>query len=471
LSWQAKLLRLFGSMYQEDTIAAVATPLGEGGVAIVRISGPDAEAIANTVFVRKHNRNGKMRSHMLYHGSIRDSHTDRTLDHVLLTVMRQPQSYTGEDVVEIHCHGGAFLVRQILGLVLGQGARHAEPGEFTKRAFLNGRMDLSQAEAVLDLIRARTDKGVELAVQNADGLVSKWVGNLREELIDILVQVEAAIDFPEEEIELLQRDALIAKISALRKKLRIVLDTYEWARLYREGARVCICGRPNVGKSSLLNALLGDNRVIVSETPGTTRDVVEDSLNLDGLPVVLWDTAGIRETEDAVEKIGVRLSRDHIAKADAVIAVLDGSESMTEDDVAILINIDQAKSLIAINKSDLQHKIQLEKAPQILTNAMFIRISAKEGSGIEDLKLKLRHLLLGTPVESPVVLNNLRHRNSLLRGYEMLEIGIGALEQREPPEIIAVNLEEAKESLEEVVGMVTSEDVLERIFSNFCIGK
>ena len=359
-------------MYKEDTIAAIATPTGEGAVAIVRISGPDAEAIASAIFVRRQNRNVKLRSHMLYYGSIRDPRSARILDNVLLTVMRQPRSYTGESVVEIHCHGGAFLVQQILGLVLRHGARHADPGEFTKRAFLNGRVDLSQAEAVLDLIRARTEKGIDLAVQNAEGLLSKFVSNLREELIDILVQVEAAIDFPEEDIELLQRQTLIAKINTLRETLSDLLSTYEWGRLHREGARACICGRPNVGKSSLLNALVGETRVIVSASPGTTRDVIEDSLNLDGLPVVLWDTAGIRETEDAVEKIGVRLSRDHLAKADAVVLVLDGSESLTEDDISLLGEIDQGMSLIAINKSDLRQELDLETVKEIMPSAKIL---------------------------------------------------------------------------------------------------
>jgi tRNA modification GTPase len=458
-------------MYKEDTIAAIATPTGEGAVAIVRISGPDAEAIASAIFVRKQNRNGKLRSHMLYYGSIRDPRSARILDNVLLTVMRQPRSYTGEPVVEIHCHGGAFLVRQILRLVLAQGARHADPGEFTKRAFLNGRIDLSQAEAVLDLIRARTDKGIDLAVQNAEGLLSKFVSNLREEVVDILVQVEAAIDFPEEDIELLQRPTLIAKITTLRERISNILSTYEWGRLYREGARVCICGRPNVGKSSLLNALLGDTRVIVSATPGTTRDVIEDSLNLDGLPVVLWDTAGIRETEDAVEKIGVGLSRDHLAKADAVVAVLDGSESLTRDDMSLLVAIDQGRSLIAINKSDLRQELDIERVKQIVPNAMSLPICARDGIGIDDLKIKLRDLLLGATIESPVVLDNLRHRNSLLHGYQTLATAIEALERWDPPEIVAVNLQEARESLEEVIGIVTSEDVLERIFVNFCLGK
>jgi tRNA modification GTPase len=458
-------------MYQEDTIAAIATPIGEGGVAIVRVSGPDAEKAARAIFVRSRQKDIKLRSHMLYHGSIRDPHTDLILDNVLITVMRRPHSYTGEDVVEIHCHGGAFLVQRILGLVLAQGVRHAERGEFTKRAFLNGRMDLSQAEAVLDLIRARTDKGIELAVQNTEGVLSKWVGDLRQELIGILVQVEAAIDFPEEDIELLNRSALTAKIDALREKLSIILDTYRWGRLLKEGARVCICGRPNVGKSSLLNALVGDSRVIVSALPGTTRDVIEESLNLDGLPIVLSDTAGIRETEDELEKIGVGLSLKHVEKADAVIAVLDGSESLTQEDVSLLTNIDHGKSLIAVNKSDLQQRLDLVQVKQILSESSVIPVSAMDGTGVDDLQANLRQLLLGRTIESPLILNNLRHKNALLRGDQVLAIAVEALEQGDAPEMVAVNLQEARESFEEVVGIVTSEDVLERVFRDFCIGK
>ena len=471
LPWQPKLLRLFGFMYQEDTIAAIATAVGEGGVAIVRVSGPDAEKIARRLFKRRRDQDGKLRSHMLHHGSIRDPKADRILDNVLLTVMRQPHSYTGEDVAEIHCHGGAFLVRQILGLVLEQGARHAEPGEFTKRAFLNGRIDLSQAEAVLDLIRARTDKSIDLALQNANGLLSRWVGDLREELIDIMVQIEAAIDFPDEEIELLQRDALLTKIAELREKIRIIVESYEWGKLHREGARVCICGRPNVGKSSVLNALVGSDRVIVSAIPGTTRDVIEESLNLDGLPVVVWDTAGIRDTDDAIEKIGVSLSREHISKADAIIVIFDGSEALTKDDLSLLKETDLEISVIAVNKSDLAQKIDLDQIKVSVGNAAIVAISAQNGSGIDQLKITLRQLLSGKNIESPVVLSNLRHKNSLSRGYELLGVGMEALKIMDPPEIVAVNIQEAKESLEEIVGIVTNDKILERIFSNFCIGK
>jgi tRNA modification GTPase len=355
--------------------------------------------------------------------------------------------------------------------VLAQGVRHAERGEFTKRAFLNGRMDLSQAEAVLDLIRARTDKGIQLAVQNAEGVLSKWMGDLREELIDILVQVEAAIDFPEEDIELLDRSGLITKITALREKIGGILSTYRWGRLFKEGARVCICGRPNVGKSSLLNALVGDRRVIVSAIPGTTRDVIEESLNLDGLPVVLWDTAGIRETEDEVEKAGVSLSKEHIVNADAVIAVLDGSESLSQEDVSLLSKLDHAKSLVAVNKSDLQQRLDLIGVRHIFTSSCFVPVCAKDGTGIDGLKSKLRQFLLGRSSETPVILNNLRHKNSLLRGQDVLATAIVHLERGDPPEIVAVSLQEARESFEEVVGIVTRDDILERIFSDFCIGK
>lgn len=458
-------------MYQEDTIAAVATAVGEGGVAIIRISGPDAERLATRVFERTSKSSCRLRSHMLYQGVIREPQSGQLLDQVLVVIMRGPRSYTGEDVVEIHCHGGVFLVRRILGVVLAQGARHAERGEFTKRAFLNGRIDLSQAEAVLDLIQARTDKSVDLAVQNVNGLLSRSVGALREELLDILVQIEAAIDFPDEEIELLQRPVLIQRIDALCEKIRVILDSYAWGKLHREGARVCICGRPNVGKSSLLNALLGAERAIVSAVPGTTRDIIEDSLDLDGLPILIWDTAGIRDTDEAVEKIGVGLTHDHIKKADMVVAVLDGSQSLTQDDVSMLTEINGAKTILAVNKSDLRQNINLQQTRHLVPEAMVLSVSAQNGDGIDALKTKLRQLLLGAAIESPTVLGNLRQKNSLTRGYDQLHIGMAALKDEKPPEIVAVNLHEAKQCLEEVIGIMTNEDILEHIFSNFCIGK
>jgi len=385
--------------------------------------------------------------------------------------MRQPRSYTGEDVVEIHGHGGPFLAQQILGLVLAQGARQAEPGEFTKRAFLNGRLDLAQAEAVLDLIRARTDKGAELALQQATGELSSWVHKLREELLDILVQVEAAIDFPDEEIELLQRQDLIEKIDHLRARIGEIIATYEWGRLFRDGARVCICGRPNVGKSSLLNALLGEERVIVTPLPGTTRDVIEESIHLNGLPVVLWDTAGIHETEDQIERLGVQLSRDRMGKADAVVFVIDGSMSLTADDRALIGEIARKKTLLAINKNDLPRVIVIDELTRAFAPNRIAYVSAKTSEGINEFKECLRDLILDTETEPSVVITNLRHRTALMRGEVALKQALVSLGENQAPEFIAVDLNHAAEALKEIVGAIRNDDILERIFSQFCIGK
>lgn len=456
-------------MYKEDTIAAVATPQGEGGIAIVRISGPDAEQIVGTLFCQNNGRNGTLKSHALYHGRIRDPRSGAVLDEVLLTVMRKPRSYTGETVVEVQCHGGVFLVREILRLILSQGARHAEPGEFTKRAFLNGRIDLAQAEAVLDLIQARTQEGVSLAVKQAQGGISDWVDAMRNSLLDCIVQVEAAIDFPEEEIELLQRDQLTQKISKFGDEIRQIISTYEWGRLYREGARVCICGRPNVGKSSLLNTLVGEERVIVTPVPGTTRDVVEESLNLGGLSVVLWDTAGLRETEDQVERIGVDLSKRYIEKADLVMLVLDGSKELTADDESLLRKIDK-KMMVVLNKDDLPRNLNRKALEAFHTDGIY-SVSAKLGSGIEALKNGLRDMLLGVNAESPIVITNLRHKSALIRCENALNNVQKSLCENQPAEFVAVDLNDAKEALEEIIGKVDNEDILERIFSQFCIGK
>jgi tRNA modification GTPase len=458
-------------MYREDTIAAVATPVGEGGIGIVRVSGPDAERIATALFVRATAENGRLKSHMLHYGTIRDPKTDKDLDQVLLTIMRKPRSYTGEDVVEVHCHGGLLVVRRILGLILSEGARHAEPGEFTKRAFLNGRVDLAQAEAVLDLIGARTEKGADLALAQAKGELSNWVGDLREELLDILAQVEAAIDFPEEDIELVDRPALISKIDGLRRKIIVITNTYDWGRLIREGARVCICGRPNVGKSSLFNALLGEERVIVTPTPGTTRDVIEESINLDGLPVVLWDTAGIRETGDQVEQIGVNLSLQHFDKSEAVLVVLDGSATLTKDDRVFLSSVEEKKGLIVINKMDLQRAMDLAELGQVAGNKKLVMVSARDGQGMQHLRKSLRELILDADREPAFVLTNLRHKTALLRGEQALGDAVSALSAMRPTELVAVTLQQARESLEEVVGLIHSDDILELIFNKFCIGK
>jgi tRNA modification GTPase len=457
-------------MYREDTIAAIATPPGVGSVGVVRISGPDSERIAADVFRRRGGKNGGLHSHRLYFGTVREPANGALLDEALISLMRKPRSYTGEDVVEFYCHGGPLVVRRILEVVLSRGARMAEPGEFTRRAFLNGRMDLAQAEAVMDLVHARTERALELAAGQVHGGLSQWVRELRESLLDIVVQIEAAVDFPEEEIELLRRDQLGARLTSLRDRIVDLAATYRWGRLFREGARVCIVGRPNVGKSSLLNALIGEERVIVTPVPGTTRDVIEESINLDGLPLVLWDTAGIHEARDQVEEIGVSLALQRAAQADAVLVVLDGSVPFSDED-AVVARIGTGKKGIAvINKSDLQPRLQPEEVESLLGRKV-CAVSAKEGTGIRELKAMLRELLLGVEADTGVVITNVRHKASLERAAAALGSAAESLGSGMPPEIIAVSLDETREALEEIVGIINNEDILERIFSKFCIGK
>ncbi|HEY1232001.1 MAG TPA: tRNA uridine-5-carboxymethylaminomethyl(34) synthesis GTPase MnmE [Candidatus Binatia bacterium] len=459
-------------MYRLDTIAAIATPPGEGSIAVIRMSGVDAEQIAAKIFFRRRDKKSKLQSHRLYHGTLRDPKSARAIDEVLLAIMRQPRSYTGEDVIEIHCHGGAFIARRVLQLVLSEGARQAEPGEFTRRAFLNGRLDLSQAEGVLDLIRARTESGAAQALDQASGNLSHWVEELRSGLLNVLVQVEAAIDFPEEEIELLKRHELDQEVAALCEKISIVSSTYEWTKLFRDGAKVCICGRPNVGKSSLLNALVGEQRVIVTPVAGTTRDVIEESINLDGLPVTLWDTAGIHEAADEIERIGVHLARDYLEKSDARIVVIDGSLPLSAEDTDLVIAAVQAKALIAVNKTDLARSLSDTELKGLDCRIKHCRVSAKTGAGVPELKQALRNLVLDKEIEfSPVTITNLRHRSALRRAEYALRHAAKSLSEGFAAEFVAVDLNEARQALEEITGLINSEDILDEIFANFCIGK
>ncbi|HKA35040.1 MAG TPA: tRNA uridine-5-carboxymethylaminomethyl(34) synthesis GTPase MnmE [Candidatus Binatia bacterium] len=458
-------------MYREDTIAAVATPPGEGGVAIVRLSGPDAERIAREIFSRAGGKDGALRSHTLHRGSIRDPKTGALVDECLAVLMRKPKSYTGEDVVEFHCHGGQLVTRRVLELALARGARQAEAGEFTKRGFLNGRVDLAQAEAVLDLIQARTETGMRLALEQMHGGLSQWVATLREELLDILAEVEAAIDFSEEEIEHLPKQKLISNIDALKDRIAGIVASYEWGRLHREGARVCIAGRPNVGKSSLLNALLGAERVIVTPVPGTTRDVIEESVNLGGLPVALWDTAGIRDTDNPIERAGIDFTRRHLEAADAALVVVDGTEAHTAEDEALMKAVRGKKGLLVLNKNDLPERLDRSWLAEAAPDKAVVSVSAKSGAGLDELKSSLRELLLAAPSEPEIVLTNVRHKAALERSIAGLAAALPLLDRRMPPEIVAVELLEAKRGLEEVVGMVDNESVLEHIFTKFCIGK
>ena len=455
-------------MYRADTIAAVATPPGEGGVAMVRLSGPDAKRIGREILVRK---DIDWESHRLYHGRVRDPGSGAVVDEVMFAFLREPRSYTGEDTVEIHCHGGPYVVRQVLGLALGRGARHAEPGEFTKRAYLNGRLDLAQAEAVLDLIRSRTDKAAGIALGQMDGGLSQEVQALREQLVDTLVQVEAAIDFPEEEIELLQREALSRKVVEVVQRVSALADSYEWGRLIREGVRVCIVGRPNVGKSSLLNALLGVDRAIVTSTPGTTRDFIEETVNLNGLPVVLWDTAGIRDETEGVEQIGIDVTLKRLAESQGCMLVLDGATPLAAEDMNVMERVRGMAGLVVVNKADLEQRIDCSAVSGRVPDLRQVAVSALTGQGLDALKGSLRDCFLDSAEEPEIVVTNVRHKAALDRARASLVEVHRAIDQGLPPDIVAVDLQEARDSLEEIIGTVTNEDILDRIFSQFCIGK
>lgn len=465
-----------------DTIAAISTPLGEGGIGIVRLSGKDALPIVEKLFSspkgRKLQESG---SHTLTHGFISNPLTGARIDEVLVAVMRAPKTYTREDVVEINCHGGILPLRKILELVLKNGARLAEPGEFTKRAFLNGRIDLSQAEAVMDLIRAKTEESGRVAVAQLSGGLSEKITALRDRITSACAHIEAYIDFPEEEIEPASRDSMVSDIQDIRAGLAELSYSFEEGRFFREGLKVAIVGRPNVGKSSLLNALLRRDRAIVTETAGTTRDVLEEYLNIQGLPVRIMDTAGIREAHEMAEREGVLRSIRAIEDADLVIGVIDATCLLNDEDSVVLKKLRDKKSIVVINKSDLpMAEAHLEAALRAYSQNR-VKISAKTGSGLDSLKEKILEVSLVSAQkkdvkrhfdESPgAIVTNIRHKTAIDNAISALENASAALGTDQPIEIIAVELRDALDRLGEIVGVVTTEDILNRIFSEFCIGK
>jgi tRNA modification GTPase len=456
----------------DDTIAAISTPIGQGGIGIVRLSGPEAISIAEKVFRsgRKKRLVGAKTFSVIY-GHVIDPASGREVDEVLVTVMRSPRSYTKEDVVEINCHGGMVAVRAILELLLSQGARLAEPGEFTKRAFLNGRIGLAEAEAVMDLISARTGESMKLAVDQLKGGLSEKLRHLRESLIEVCAHAEAYIDFPEEEKEIRTSAQMLAGIGEIKTELASLSKTFDEARFFREGLSVAIVGRPNVGKSSLLNALLEKDRAIVTEIPGTTRDTIEEYLNIRGLPVRIVDTAGIRHSTEAVEKEGIRRSLDALKAADYAIAVLDGSEPLHADDLLILEKVDSKAAIIVINKSDLEQRISPEEG--FLKGRPRLRLSALNRQGIEELKSLIFDANLRDWKEERegAVVTNIRHKKALDLAAAALGRAANILTEGRPLEIFSIELREAADSIGEITGAVTTDEILNRIFSDFCIGK
>ncbi len=457
-----------------DTIAAIATPPGVGGVGVIRVSGPSAEGIARRLF-RPSRPLAAFLSHHLYHGEIVAPDTDTTLDDVLTAFMKGPHTYTGEDTLEISCHGGSLILRTVLDEVFKAGARPAERGEFTKRAFLNDRLDLSQAEAVLDLVTAQTRDGISAAAGRLKGNLSVRIELIGNALIDLLAAIEASIDFSAEDGVVEAPDGAFAGFQALIDDLTALAATYRRGRITREGIGIVIAGRPNVGKSSLLNRLLGEKRAIVTPIPGTTRDFIEEAVDIGGIPVRLTDTAGIRPPENSIEKEGIELVWERLADADAVLFLLDGSTALTPEDRELLAKL-EAKTLIpVINKSDLPQQLDGEALAELLpgTAPPPIRISAKYGIGIEDLTAAIRTTALAAPAEETpeAMIAHLRHKVALERAVECLTRAQNGLREGLPPELVAMELREALDALGEITGRTTSEEVIERIFANFCVGK
>ena len=457
-------------MQDGDTICAVSTPPGEGGIGIIRISGRDAVSIAASVFRpgTGHAQFGRQ-SHRLHYGHVIAPDTGERIDEALVSVMLAPATYTREDVVEINCHGGMLPLSRTLSLLIAAGARQAEPGEFTKRAFLNGRIDLSQAEAVMDIIAARTELSHKAANELLLGGLSREIAMLRDKLIAVMASVEAAIDFPEEDTESVNGKSVKDEIAAVVRGIDDMLSTVTSGRILREGFATAIVGRPNVGKSSLLNALLRQDRAIVTDVPGTTRDVLEEYLNISGVPLRIVDTAGIRHTRDIVEQEGVRRSLAAIEAADIVLVVLDGSCELTEEDQRVLNGVHDRPSIMVINKGDLPRKLRTLRKPE-----NEVTLSCRTGEGMDDLRRAISALVLQgavPPGRGHAWAINQRHQTALEQAKESLRKVSESISSGLSPEFIALDLRAALDQLGIVIGATCTEDILERIFSDFCIGK
>jgi tRNA modification GTPase len=457
---------------QKETIAAIATPEGKGGIGIIRVSGPQAEEICRSLF-RPKKGNVPLETHHLYHGKIVSPETGTVLDEVLAVLMKSPRSYTGEDTLEIHCHGGPLILRNVLGAVIEAGARPAEPGEFTKRAFLNNRLDLSQAEAVMELIEAKTPRALELALSHLGGNLSAKTQSLRTSLIEILAHLETSIDFGEDDAELLNTEELTKKIGHVIRDIQDILSTYSEGKIHREGVTAVITGKPNVGKSSLLNRLLGEKRVIVTTEPGTTRDFIEETVFLQGLPVTFVDTAGIRDTREKIESEGIALVWEKTEAADVVIILLDGSEDLTKEDREI-IDRNRGKTIaLLVNKSDLPQKITTESLRETIPEAEPLFISAKYGEGMPEMKETIRSLVLNeSGGNSPdIIVTDLRHKRALEGALASCLATRDGISGGLSPELPSLEIREALDHLGEILGETTTEEVLDSIFSRFCIGK
>ena len=452
-----------------DTIAAISTPKGEGGIAIIRISGDKSFEILDKIFVKK-NPNANLGFYKLNYGFIKDG--EKTVDEVMAVRLKAPKSYTCEDIVEINCHGGTLVSEKVLELVLRNGARHAESGEFTKRAFMNGRIDLSQAEAVMDIIQGKTEKSVSLSLDQLRGDLRDKVNQFKKALLDITAHVNVVLDYPEEGIDDPLPAELRNNLEEVYEEANRLIDSYDTGKKIKEGIKTVIVGKPNVGKSTLLNALLHEERAIVTHVAGTTRDVIEEIINIKGVPLVLVDTAGIRKTDDIVENIGVEKSKQFIGKADLVLLVLDASKELENEDIEVINQIKENKKkvIVLLNKIDLNRKIDLEG----YNLGNIVKISAKDNIGIEDMQEKIYSYIMEEDVENSsekLIITNIRHKTALEKTKDAIKNIFETIDMGLPMDLISVDLKEALDSLSEITGEISSEDILDHVFGNFCVGK
>lgn len=458
-----------------DTITAISTPLGEGAIAIVRLSGEEAIEIADKLFKAPSNKRLKeVDSHTIHYGHIIDPATGQIVEEVMVSLMRGPKTFTRENVVEINCHGGLVTVNKVLQLAVQNGARLAEPGEFTKRAFLNGRIDLSQAEAVMDLIRAKTDRAMNVALGQMEGKLSKLVQKLRQEILETLAHVEVNIDYPEyDDVEEMTHHMLIEKASFVKTEIDKLLQTSQQGKILREGLSTVIIGRPNVGKSSLLNSLVHENKAIVTDIPGTTRDVIEEYVNVRGVPLKLVDTAGIRETEDIVERIGVERSRKVLKEADLILLVLNYNELLSQEDIKLFEAVKGMDIIVIVNKTDLDKNIDLTKVNELANGRPVVITSLLEEKGIDELEEAISSLFFQGNVQSGdlTYVSNSRHIALLTAAKASIDDALTGIEAGIPIDIVQIDLTRCWEQLGEIIGDAVHESLIDQLFSQFCLGK
>lgn len=461
-------------MKSEDTIVAIATPPGEGGIGILRLSGDRAISIADRLFCGKSISSlTEAANFRLYYGHTVYPDSERVIDEVLVSVMRSPRSYTAEDVVEFNCHGGMIVLQTLLELLLKEGARLAEPGEFTKRAFLNGRIDLSQAEAVIDVIRAKTESSLHVALSQLAGKLSGEVRQISDELIKLIAHMEVLIDYPEEDISEVGLEHVKDVLELQIKKLSRLIDTAREGRVMREGLRTVICGKPNVGKSSLLNILLRQKRAIVTDIPGTTRDVIEEVANINGIPLRLIDTAGIREADNLVEKLGIEQSLFSIESADIILFIIDISGDIDEDDLKIAELVRGKNVIIVANKVDLEEVANIDKLTDILDRPSVVKVSVLHDIGIDDLKNEIYNRVVGERITfgDSVVVSNMRHKDALERAKTSLVAALEALQEGIPSDLVIIDIRDGAMQLGTITGEHVSESIIDSIFRDFCVGK